>query len=341
MEKILQKIEELLKNANFEIFSFNFDSTRQNYCYDFIVKKNDLVFIVKAFSNIDNIDIDMLKGIKILSKILKSKPLLIGIKNRYQKLEDNTIYLREDLPFITIDTLENILKYQLFPFILARRGGGVVFLDGEIMKEVREEQKISRKELSERIGVTKRTICSYESENMRPSMEVAEKLEAVLGTDAFLRNINVLDWRFKFNFNEEGVEKDQELNPFEEHIQNVIRDIGIRSYFYKKGRFPFEMLISSKDLELECDNNFYPLFSEISYIKEHLRKINLSYLRIFAKLFHKHSLWIIKDDIKIPQLLKKEQIPVIKIKKLEKIDDENEFIEFIQGSEKPASSNQS
>lgn len=339
MEKILDRIEKLLKNANFEIFSFNFSSKRQNYCYDFIVKKNDLVFIVKAFSNIDNVDSDMLNGIKLLSKILKSKPLLIGVRNRYQSLEDNTIYMREDLPFITIDTLENILKQQLFPFILARRGGGVVFLDGELMKKIREEQKISRKELSERIGVTKRTVCSYESENMRPSMDVAEKLQTVLGTDTFFRNINVLDWRFKFDFKKDGIEKDQELNPFEEHIQNIINDIGIRSYFYKKGRFPFEMLISSKDLDFDCESHFYPLFSEVSDIKERLRKINLSYLQIFARLFHKHPLWIINNDIKIPYLLKKEQIPVIKIRNLEKIDDEKEFINFIQSSEKSTSSN--
>jgi len=340
MEKILQKIEKLLKNANFEIFSFNFSSKRQNYCYDFIVKKNDLVFIVKVFSNIDNIDDVMLKGIKLLSKILKSKPLLIGVSNRYQKLEDNTIYLRDDLPFITIKTLENVLKQQLYPFILARRGGGVVFLDGELMKEIREEQKISRKELSEKIGVTKRTVCSYESENMRPSMEVADKIETVLGTDSFFRNINVLDWRFEFNFEKEGVEKDQELNPFEEHIQNIINDIGIESYWYKKGRFPFEMLISSKDLDLNYESHFYPLFSEVSNIKEKLKKINLNYLRIFSKLFDKHSLWIIEDNLKVPKLFTKEKIPVIKIKHLEKMDDEKEFINFVQGSERSPSSKQ-
>lgn len=338
MEKILQKIEQLLKNANFEIFSFNFSSKRQNYCYDFIVKKNDLVFIVKVFSNIDNIDDDMLKGIKLLSKILKSKPLLIGVRNRYQKLEDNTIYLRDDLPFITITTLENVLKQQLYPFILARRGGGVVFLDGELMKEIREEKKISRKELSEKIGVTKRTLCSYESENMRPSMEVAEKIETVLETDSFFRNINVLDWRFEFNFKKEGVEKDQELNPFEEHIQNIINDIGIESYWYKKGRFPFEMLISSKDLDLNYESHFYPLFSEVSNIKEKLKKINLNNLRIFSKLFHKHSLWIIEDNLEVPKLFTKEKIPVIKIKHLEKIDDEKEFINLVQGSESSPSS---
>ena len=49
-------------------------------------------------------------------------------------------------------------------------------------------------------------------------------------------------------------------------------------------------------------------------------------------LFHKTSLFIVDNDIKIPEPFKQAKIPIVKIKNLEKVDDEEEFIELIQDS---------
>jgi putative transcriptional regulator len=243
-EKIIQRINGLLKRNGFQTFVFDSPSKKNLFCFDLIVKKDDLVFIVKTFSNIDNIDNEMINGLKTLSELLKSKPLLIGKKNRYQKLEENTIYIRDGLPFITIGTLENILEKGFYPYILARRGGNVIFLDGELMKELRENKKISRKDLSEELGVAKRTVCSYESGNMRPSQEIAEEISNILDSTELFRKINVLDWRCDVDFEEIGC--NLELNPFQEHLKNVMEDIGIKSFWYKQGYMPFDLSLISK-----------------------------------------------------------------------------------------------
>ena len=134
IDQLLQKIDSLLKNANFETFLLdNFTFKKNKFCFDLLVKKDDLVFSVKVFPNIDNISLEIINDIKSLSLILKSKPILIGVKNRYQKLEENTIYIREDLPFISFKTLENILSRNQYPYILAKRGGGIVFLNGNLI----------------------------------------------------------------------------------------------------------------------------------------------------------------------------------------------------------------
>ncbi|MFX1597117.1 MAG: hypothetical protein ACFFBK_13760, partial [Promethearchaeota archaeon] len=147
IEKAIERIELVLKNANYETLVLgNFALTKNKFCFDLLVKKDDLIFSIKIFPNIDNINSDIIRDIKSLSMILKSKPILIGIKNRYQKLDDHTIYVREDLPFITLNTFENIINNK-YPYILARRGGGVIFLDGELMKKLREDCLLTRKEL--------------------------------------------------------------------------------------------------------------------------------------------------------------------------------------------------
>jgi len=78
---ILEKIDDLLKKANFETFILdNYCNKKNKFCFDLLVKKNDLIFSVKVFSNIDNISTEIVNDIKSLSTLLKSKPLLIGIK---------------------------------------------------------------------------------------------------------------------------------------------------------------------------------------------------------------------------------------------------------------------
>ena len=142
-DTILRKVDEVLKKANFETLLLdNFAVKKNKFCFDLLVKKQNSIFSVKIIPNIDNINPEIINDIKSLPLLLKSKSLLIGIRNRYQKLEDNTIYIRDGLPIITLNTLENILTKNIYPYILARRGGGVIFLDGKLMKKIRGIKKV-------------------------------------------------------------------------------------------------------------------------------------------------------------------------------------------------------
>ena len=53
---------------------------------------------------------------------------------------------------------------------------------------------------------------------------------------------------------------------------------------------------------------------------------------MFTEFFHTNSLFIVNNDIKIPDSLKKIKIPIVRIRNLEKLDDEAEFIDLIQES---------
>ncbi|MEE9378800.1 MAG: helix-turn-helix domain-containing protein [Candidatus Lokiarchaeia archaeon] len=331
IETILQRIDLLLKKANYETLALgNFTAKKSKFCFDLLVRKDDLVFSVKIFPNIDNINPNVIRDIKSLSTILKSKPLLIGIKNRYQKLEDNTIYIREELPFITLNTFENILDDK-YPHILARRGGGVVFLDGNLMKTLREDHTITRKELSEKLGVTKRTLCAYENESMRPSEKIAKKILEILENNDIFKKINIFGWPIKEDINKIEILEGKELSEFETHVQDIIKDIGLSSYWYKKGSIPFKLSLYSTSDKIEAEG-FYPLFSGISEEQGKINEMSFKCLKMFTDLFHKTSLFIIDNGIKIPEAFQKDKIPIVKIKKLEKVDNEEEFIELIQES---------
>ncbi|MFX0030559.1 MAG: helix-turn-helix domain-containing protein [Candidatus Hermodarchaeota archaeon] len=329
---VIEQINNLLKKANYETFSLgSFSTTKSKFCFDLLVKKDDLVFSVKVFPNIDNLNPDIVRDIKSLSLILKSKPLLIGIRNRYQKLEDNTIYIRNGLPFITLKTLEKILLNNIYPYILARRGGGVVFLDGSLMKVLREQRSITRKELSEKLSITKRTVSSYENESMRPSEEMAQKILGILEDSELFKKINIFKWNIKCDMEDKEILEGIELSEFESHIEDIIKDIGLSSYWYKKGSIPFKVSLFSSIDNAES-GGFYPLFSAISEEKSKTIEKNINCLKVFNELFHKTALYIIDNNIKIPSELTTKDIHIVKIKNLEQVDDEEEFIELIQDS---------
>ena len=334
VENIIKKVSILLKNANYESFTFE---EKNKYCFDLLVKKDSSILLIKVFSNIDNLNMNIINGIKSMSILLKSRPILIGIKNRYQKLEDNTIYIREDLPFFTFNTFENIILNQTYPYVLARRGGGVIFLDGPLMKELREKKNINRKELSEELEVTKRTICSYENESMRPSQQIAEKIIKILEDpdNNIFRRIDVFEWNVKFDIKQENSFDGQELNPFESHLQDVIQDIGIEPHWYKKGLTPFELSIHCQKFEKNEDQNcVFPLFTKLPSKNFKFSELSFkSFLYMFSKLFQKKGIFIVENDFRISDILKNRKIPILKMRDLEKFDSEIEFIDFFQKDE--------
>ncbi|MFX1397010.1 MAG: helix-turn-helix domain-containing protein [Promethearchaeota archaeon] len=333
-ENIIKSVDNLLKKANYETFSV-FDKNK--FCFDLLVKKDNSILLIKVFSNIDNLNEDVINGIKLMSNLLQSKPILIGVKNRYQKLDDNTIYVRNELPFITYNTLENIITNNEFPYVLARRGGGVIFLDGAKVKELREKKSISRKELSEKLQITKRTVCSYENENMRPSQTIAEKLLNVLEDEnkSIFRNVNVFEWSIKFSLDLDKPEDDQELTSFESHLQDIIKDIGIGTHWYKKDKVPFELSIHSKQVNLDsAENKIFPLFSNVPEEKKKVNDLKLRYfLYMFTQLFNRRGIFIVDNDFRLSDVFKTptgQSIPILKIKNLEEINSESEFIELIK-----------
>ncbi|TFG07875.1 MAG: helix-turn-helix domain-containing protein [Promethearchaeota archaeon] len=327
---ILHDIESIFKKQNFELLTFHHaENKKSKFCFDFLVKKSNLFYLVKVFPNIDNLNESVIENIKVLCQLLNCKPILIGIKNRYHNLEDNTIYIRDDLPFISVKTLFKILNDDIYPYYLSRKGGKVVFLNGDLMKTLREQKNISRRKLSEKLGVTKRTLCSYENENLRPSQEIAEELLDTLQEKTIFKKINVFEWHFELDFENKDFIKTRELTDFESHLQEIFKDIGITTIWYKRGQVPFEFSICSKDFFLKSDSEFYPLFSGLSQENAKINKLNLEYLRSFANMVHKNALFIVNNDFKIPSIFKRVKLPVIKVKNLEQVDNEEDFKEIV------------
>ena len=123
---------------------------------------------------------------KQLANIFLASPIIIGEKSRNGALEEGVIYERYDIPAIGFDTLKNMIVYNEYPEILADRGGYFVKIDGNVIKQYREEYSMSLKDLANLAHVSRATMYKYENGIVRANTETAMILEEILNTKVTL-----------------------------------------------------------------------------------------------------------------------------------------------------------
>ena len=160
---------------------------------------------------------------------------------------------------------------------------------------------------------------------------MAGKILDILENKDIFKRINIFKWNIKYDMDDIEISEEKELSEFESHIKTIIDDIGLSSYWYKKGTVPFKLSLFSSLDQIENDG-FYPLFSNISEEQKNVNEMYFNSLKVFNDLFHKTALYIIDNNIKIPKSTKRNDIHIVKIKSLEEVNDEEEFIDLIQDS---------
>lgn len=179
--QLLQQIEKLLKSQGYKT-----SDIYEQGSFDIVARKNLLILLLKTFQNIDSINESNAHEMKQLANIFLASPIIIGARSRNGMLEEGVIYERYDIPTIGFDTLKNMILYNEYPEILADRGGYFVKIDGNVIKQYREEYSLSLKDLADLAHVSRATMYKYENEIVRANTETAMILEEILNTKVTL-----------------------------------------------------------------------------------------------------------------------------------------------------------
>ena len=179
--RMLQEIENLLKLEGYKT-----SDIYEQGSFDIVARKNLLILLLKTFLNIDSINERNAYEMKQLANIFLASPIIVGAKSRNGLLEEGVIYERYDIPTINFETLKNMIIYNEYPEILADRGGYFVKIDGNIIKQYREEYSLSLKDLADLAHVSRATMYKYENEIVRANTETAMILEEILNTKVTL-----------------------------------------------------------------------------------------------------------------------------------------------------------
>lgn len=175
---LLQETRALLASAGF-VVSGEYDVRLAGF--DLVARRHDTLVIVKVLANIDSFTEDVAQGLQKLAVLLDATPLLIGEKNGINPLEHHVVYDRFGVRAITLPTLERSLREESPLKAYAGPGGLYVSLDGDRLRRIREERKMSLGELARSVRVSRRTVQMYE-DGMSARIDVATRIEEYLET---------------------------------------------------------------------------------------------------------------------------------------------------------------
>ncbi|MCD6171462.1 MAG: transcriptional regulator [Thermoplasmata archaeon] len=266
--------------------------------FDFVARRDNILFIIKVLNNIDSISHDAATELISVAKYLNGIPLVVGKRTCSSMLEEDIVYFRYGIPIITYETLENYL-HGVPPVVGAAPGGYYVNIDGEKLKKFRISKGISLGQIARVAGVSRRTIRMYE-EGERATIEVAEKIAEYFGED-FIKPIEI----------ETRIEQEiMRIKSIENEIFRRLEEIG--AFIFPTKRCPFHAITEMLDERM------------LVGINERRIKEKAKLIASLSKVVEKHSVLFMDANKK-----NIEGIPVINKRELKKIDSPEKIMELI------------
>ena len=161
-------------------------------CFDFAARKGESLIFMRVQREIGALSTTDSTELKAISESFSAPCLLIGEEAREKPLQDDTVYTRYDIPTVTSRTFENIVIHDIRPLIQANPGGYYVEIDGEALKQRRQELGLSAGEVAEMVRTSRRTIYGYERGMAKASVTAAYNLIWALGIPV-AKSVNILE----------------------------------------------------------------------------------------------------------------------------------------------------
>ncbi|ADC46535.1 transcriptional regulator [Methanobrevibacter ruminantium M1] len=314
--QLIREVYQLLNKEGFETSNI-YDQS----CFDIVARKKLLILLLKILVNIDSINESHVEEIRQISNVFLASPIIVGLKSKNHILEEDVVYERHGLPAIGLQTLKNMIIYDEYPEILADRGGYYVQINGNVLKEYREEYNLSLKDLADLAHVSRATMYKYENGMVRANTETAMLLEEILNTKITL-DIDLFEpyqEDIKLKADTSNLNQTQGTN-----AQNLAKlGFGVVS----TNKSPFDALAKAEIATKKKDN---PLIANLNVQDEQntktLKKMAIS-LKDLSLVTSSDPFFVLADD-KIKDSI--DGIPVIKSWEMKEFENSKEFLKLIK-----------
>ena len=215
-----------------------------------------------------------------------------------------------------------MIVYDEYPEILADRGGYYVQINGNVLKEYREEYNLSLKDLADLAHVSRATMYKYENGMVRANTETAMLLEEILNTKITL-DIDLFEpyqEDIKLKADTSNLNQTQGTN-----AQNLAKlGFGVVS----TNKSPFDALAKAEIATRKKEQT--PLIANLNVQDDQntktLKKMAIS-LKDLSLVTSSDSFFVLNDD-KIKDSI--DGIPVIKSWEMKEFENSKEFLKLIK-----------
>lgn len=253
-----------------------------------IIARKEQIMLIKVLVDANAVAKEHAEQMKHIASYIDGVPLIIAEKAGAQ-LADNIAYMRFGIFTFNFQTFKSCVARKL-PIIKSTQAGFTAAVSGKMLKQVREQRGYSLNTLARRLGVSKRMIQRYESDDSELTLIKAQRLYDLLGPGVF-KQVKVFASCFH------PVPEKTKLD-----VSKKYKDLGFEATETKKVHFD---VIAKKDKEI--------ILTEVSdKASPHLVPI--------ARLFEVDKLVIFKKKKPkdIPSMTKKEFLEFEKARELVK-----------------------
>ncbi len=206
--------------------------------FDLICRRGDERYILKILYNVNTFSkIGVVPLIK-MSVMTNSKTLIIGEKAGNSILESGVLYFRHGVPILSFESFKDYINGEQ-PFIYSAPGGFYVGINGQKMRMLREKNNYSIGYISQKLGVSRRSVSLYES-GSSATIDIYLKLESILKGD-ICRSLDM------------SISNDAEMpvNTASDFINEVLTEMNKIGYISEYiSRNPFDGLSYNSDSHL-------------------------------------------------------------------------------------------
>jgi putative transcriptional regulator len=308
---LVKVIRDILSNAGFYVSDLY---SMRPIGFDLVARRDNSLLIIKVLTNINAISEDVANELKLLSKLLQGRPLLIGERGGTSFLEKDVVYDRFGIQTISVETLESYLLDGTPLKIYAAPGGFYVNIDKEKLIKLRKKQNISIGSFARSVKVSRRTVRMYE-EGMNARVEFAARIEELLKDNVTLEIDLINKNKEKIKDTAISTKKPEEqFRDFQKEIFTILRKVGYE--IIPMDRCPFDAVSKDKDKVI--------LTSVHKYDDKLIKRAQI--VGSISKITEKHAVFFTEGKIKKHNI---EGTPLIVKRELKRIRGPEEIIELI------------
>ncbi len=307
---LIKGVRETLAKAGFYVSD---PCNTQGISFDVMARRDDLLLIIKALVNVDAYTKQHAHEIKILAKILKGTPILVGERCGQGALETGVLYQRHGISMLTAKTLDEYFIEGVPPFVYAAHGGFYVNIDVDLLKKVRQDRKLSLGQVAEAAGVSRKSVQMYE-EGANPTVDVGMRLEEFLENSLLVPlSLNKHPKEIESHDDADEPCKVSDGDDLESRVFRQLNELGY--VVFPTEKCPFDALTSDVKLTILTGVGRYDRGTQMRA----RAMFNIS------RVAERHSVFIVEDS----KRTNLEGTPVIEKRELEKLRDTDELLRLI------------
>ena len=293
---IVAELLTAFKENGYEVMQFD------RSCFDICAKNAKRTVLLKVLVNIDSFTENQANDLAKMANAMDASAALVGLHGRNFIMKDNFVYERYNIPSMNPQTFSRALD-DFFPAVFSKKGKPVVRVNTDELNRLRQENKLSYKDLGEKVNASKKTMYVIEKGGIA-SEEISNKLESFFDT-IISNTIDIFDWSMP-------TEKRKDLTMDEQSFVDKTHNFGLESVILRNA--PVNMITISKNKMVMGDWN-----KSISKQKAQMMKDLAEFCTSYNMLITD------KED----QTKYFEEIPIVSLLELSEIKTERQFIRMI------------